>query len=213
MSGTALSTEGFLGGSEAVTLSTDGFVAPSSGPGTTIVVEDYWQNQVRPVLAVFVRFNPNDVEEIPAGKLHGQPDEDFWINPVPRVVFQTFRRFNPNDVEEIPAGKLHGQPDEDFWINPVRPVGMLFRPFFPADDGAIVVPPFHGDEDFWINPVRPVRAALYIRLAYLPDPDELPLLIQPAGNATRSANSAFAAGNRNGAIVQGLNSGSVKPAT
>src|SRR5262249_35839366 len=54
-----------------------------------------------------------DPEEIPAGFLHGQPDEDFWVSGVMPVAAALFRGMPIGDPEEVPAGFLHGQPDED----------------------------------------------------------------------------------------------------
>src|ERR1700724_3499450 len=45
--------------------------------------EAFWQNPVAPTSATLYQNLPYlpDSEEIPAGSLHGQPDEDFWQNP------------------------------------------------------------------------------------------------------------------------------------
>ena len=88
--------------------------------------EDYWQNQVPPVSASIYR-SPlfSDIDDVPAGNLHGGIDEDFWVNPVPPVTASTYQRLPFTDVEELP-GNLHGQFDEDFWFNPVAPVWQSF---------------------------------------------------------------------------------------
>lgn len=98
-------------------------------------------------------------DEIPAGSLHGQYDEDFWQNPVAPVPssLQWPQQFS-FDVQE-PAGSLFGQPDEDFWINPVAPVPDTYlwpqQSFF---DTAESIPKY--DEDFWINQVAPTQDIL-----------------------------------------------------
>lgn len=78
-------------------------------------------------------------DEIP-GSLSGQPDEDFWQNPVAPVP-NTLRLFQqwPLDVQE-PAGSLFG-PNEDFWQNPVAPVPMTYIvPFgFGIDEDALII--------------------------------------------------------------------------
>lgn len=90
-----------------------------------------------------------------AGNLSGQPDEDYWQNPVPPVPF-TFAWPNPSQFEQHdPAGSLFGQPDEDYWQNRVRPAVTPPPPTFFTDDDVAVTPPpaLQADEDFWENPV------------------------------------------------------------
>jgi hypothetical protein len=60
-------------------------------------------------------------DDLPAGQLYGQPDEDFY-QPPPAwpVVFEYPQSWSFEQNE--PAGSLAGQPDEDFWQNPVAPV-------------------------------------------------------------------------------------------
>ncbi len=126
-----------------------------------------------------------DPEEISANTLHGQPDEDFWINAVLPIPM-SFRSFNQNDVEEVPAGDLTGQPDEDFYWSqffgppfPVKPVNYQKLPLLP-DPEELPASDFTGqpDEDFEWNRLfgspRPVLFNLYQRLPILPDPEEIP---------------------------------------
>jgi hypothetical protein len=117
----------------------------------------------------------------PAGTLYGQPDEDFWANPLllgnwkletgnwmrgstTQFQFSNFQ-FLPYlpDVSDDPAGSLHGQPDEDFWANPVAPVAPNIwqpLPIAAGEPGELIVP-LPPDEDFWENAVAPVAASIY----------------------------------------------------
>ena len=156
---------------------------PEEIPAGNLIVplpvdELYWQNQSAPVAGsqhLLLPYSP-DPEELPAGSLFGQPDEDLYIPPLPWPNINIFPQQSIFDVQE-PAGKLFGQPDEDFWDNPVFPTIWLnaypnqwiFDVQEPA--GNLFGQP---DEDFWENAVPPVPAAVYQRLPYLPDPEEIP---------------------------------------
>lgn len=139
--------------------------------------EDYWQNPTAPVPATLYQQLPlTDVEQIPAGGLRGQPDEDFWpaqLLPVP--VPATLGHLYLPDPDEIPAGTLHGQFDEDFWANPTPPVpGSNLVPFPWSFDEQ--TPRLFGrpDEDFWWAQLLPSPVPATLSRLYLPDPDEIP---------------------------------------
>ena len=119
-----------------------------------------------------------DHQDDPAGQLRGQPDEDFWQNPVAPAQ-NTFQIPQPwqFDVQE-PAGNLSGQPDEDYWVNPVAPTQAVLRPFVPWDQEEIPAGSLHGqaDEDFWSNPVAPLPASLAWPQPFLFEQNESPTL-------------------------------------
>ena len=96
-------------------------------------------------------------QDDPAATLSGQPDEDFWQNPVAPVKASNFVSLPLGDLEELPAGSLHGPAEEDFWINPVAPVPGKFSPLYLPDPEEMPASSLHGqpDEDYWQNPVRP----------------------------------------------------------
>jgi hypothetical protein len=154
-------------------------------PTTTIVDEDYWQ-QCPPFPAVAIVYRALqflDPEEIPAGSLYGQFDEDFWNNPVAPVAPALYQRLPLYDVEEIPAGSLYGQFDEDFWQNPVVPVqSVLYRSPVLGDQEEVPAGSLLNgipDEDFWLNPAKPIAATLYQPLPYFFDPVDYVTLSQP----------------------------------
>ena len=97
-----------------------------------------------------------DAEELP-GSLSGQPDEDFWQNPVfsvPATLFQVLP-YLP-DAQDLPSGSLYGEPEEAYWQNQVAPIaGRLYQVLpYAHDAGEIFVAPFIGtDEDYWPSPV------------------------------------------------------------
>jgi len=115
---------------------------------------------------------PSD-EQIPAGQLHGQPDEDFWQNPAAPIA-ASLEWPQPFSFEQNESPTLNGQPDEDFWQSGVAPIASYPPPIVFRDDDVIGTPPtsIHTDEDFWINPVAPVPATN--GHLYLPDPEEIP---------------------------------------
>ncbi len=113
-------------------------------------------------------------DDLPIAEAPGQPDEDYWQNPVPPVPASLFQSlpYLP-DAEEIPAASLFGQPDEDFWQSGVAPVSSYPLPVVFRDDDVVVEQPagVSVDEDYWQNAVLPVAAGVYQNLPYLPDPD------------------------------------------
>jgi hypothetical protein len=142
--------------------------------------EDYWFQSILPVpvpASLYQRLpyavSLRDVEEIPAGRLFGQDDEDFWQNPVAPVAASLYQRLPLGDPEELPAGSLFGQDDEDFWRNPTAPVAAslkwpqqyLFGDQSDVPSGSLKK--FNApDEDYWQNRVAPVQATLYQPLPY-----------------------------------------------
>ena len=69
--------------------------------------EYYWQNPTAPISATtYQRLPLGDPEELSAGSLHGQPDEDIWVNSVAPVQFVNIcpQQFL-FDIQE-PAGSL-----------------------------------------------------------------------------------------------------------
>src|SRR5207237_3810892 len=122
-----------------------------------------------------------DPEEIPAGSLSGQADEDFWWNPVPPQAASIYQRLPLGDPEELPAGSLFGKPDEDFWSNLVAPVAA--SNWWPQQFTFDVQEPAgqlfgQYDEDFWQGQVQPAIPANQL-LPYFFDAGELatPVLI------------------------------------
>ncbi len=113
--------------------------------------------------------------EIPAGSLYGQPDEDFWQNPVAPTPVTIYQPLPLGDPEEIPANSLHGQPDEDFWQNPTAPVPFTFlwpQPYIFDQDEQFTG--LHGqpDEDYWQNWVAPTPVIFTWPQPYIFDQDE-----------------------------------------
>ncbi len=129
-------------------------------------------------------------DEIPAGSLYGQPDEDFWQNPVVPVPASIYQRFPYlPDPEEIPAGGLFGQFDEDFWaLGPPSVPAKIYQslPYLP-DAEEIPAGKLFGqaDEDFWKNAVAPVPATLQWPQQWTFDVQE------PAGNLFGQADEDF----------------------
>ena len=107
-----------------------------------------------------------------APPLTGQPDEDFWQNPVaPLAAANLLRLPYLPDPEEIPAGALHGQPDEDFYLSPIPPPPPIIRPFTADDE---ITSFLRAEEEYWQNPTAPVPATNFVRIPLLPDPEEIP---------------------------------------
>jgi hypothetical protein len=120
-----------------------------------------WQNPVAPAAPAIVgavREPPllSDIEEVPAGSLHGQPDEDFWANPVPPVPPALYQRlpYLP-DVSDDPAGSLYGVPEETEWQNPqitqiTQIAGRIFQ-LLPYASGEVaeLLPAIVSDDDCW----------------------------------------------------------------
>jgi hypothetical protein len=110
-----------------------------------------------------------DVEEILAGTLLGQPEEDY--SAVQRA--QPWRTavalpYQP-DADDLPAGALYGVPEEDSWSPPPAPRQPARAVYLPDGDdvqpaaGAASAPP---DDDAW-QPQGP--PPLRARSLYLPD--------------------------------------------
>ena len=96
-------------------------------------------------------------KEEPTGSLRGQPDEDFWQNPVAPIAPSLYQPlpYLP-DAQDVPAGSLYGEPVEDYWINPIFPLADRLYQSLPYEHDAgeiFVVPTIGTDEDFWASPV------------------------------------------------------------
>jgi len=90
-------------------------------------------------------------EEIPAGSLSGQPDEDYWQTvPAPQ--------FGPNYVgrpfadTDDPAGSLFGVPEESEYRPSSQQQSWLARAFVADDDLPITAAVTIIDEDYWAQP-------------------------------------------------------------
>lgn len=91
------------------------------------VDEQYWQNAVAPVSASLGRLYLPDPEEISSGSLHGQPEEDLWINLVsPVQAVNSWPQPWTFDVPESVAAAPLVHPDEDYWLNPAAAVPSAF---------------------------------------------------------------------------------------
>ena len=116
-------------------------------------------------------------DEIPAGSLHGQPDEDFWQNPVEPVPASLWQPLPLLwDAQETVPPIIFATPDEDFWSNPTSPQPATVYQKLPLGDveelpaGSLYGVP---EEEYWQNQAKPLHAVLYQRLPYLADTDEL----------------------------------------
>jgi hypothetical protein len=151
----------------------DDFIAPAAP--STIVDEDYATVAV-PQPAPWLRLYLPDPEELPAGALFGQPDEDFWQNPVKPVPATLYQRLPLGDPEELPAATLFGTPDEDFWRPPIpAPSPPLVQPFL--DDDVFVQAPAPAtivDEDFWLPSVPSPQTRPPVAFS---DTDDLPVTV------------------------------------
>lgn len=114
----------------------------------TIVDEDY-SPSLAPVSSYLQSVNRQcflEADEIPAGNLYGQPDEDYWINPVlPVQATLLWPQQYSFDVQE-----LSGRIDEDYWVNPVFPAQASLRwpQQYSFDVQELGVQP-RFDEDYW----------------------------------------------------------------
>lgn len=139
--------------------------------------EDFWTSGVAPVQASFGQRLPlGDPEELAAGFLRGQPDEDFQLfGPAPVVLLLYQRLPYLPDPEEVPAGALRGQPDEDFYQPPLPTQVQFYQRLPLGDPEEVPAGTLHGqpDEDFWPIP-PPTMAALYQQLPYGPDDQLVP---------------------------------------
>lgn len=120
--------------------------------------------------------------DVPAGTLHGQPEEYLWQNsvaPVPASLWQLLP-YGLDAGEIVPAAPTF-QPEEDLWQNSVAPVAASLFQQLPLDDpeeipaGSLYGQP---DEDFWQNLVAAVPASLFQVLPYSFDAVEI--VPQPA---------------------------------
>jgi hypothetical protein len=133
--------------------------------------DDFWVSGVAPVFAYSLPqlFNAND-------ELHFVPmtfsvDEIFWVNPVaPIAVYPVPKVFTDDEVTQVVPLCF----DADFWQNAVAPIPSYIPPLVFIADDLITIPLPVRDEDFWSNPVAPVQATNYVRLPYVPDPEEIP---------------------------------------
>ncbi len=150
----------------------DELIGTSAAP--SFVEDDSWQPATQ--ASVGLQRTALDVEEIPAGSLLGQLDEDF-AGPVPAPsVAALWQRLPVGDQDEIPAGSLFGQDDEDFWNSQVAPVqATVYQPLPIGDVEEVPAGSLFGgqDEDIWQSGVAPVAATLYQRLP-IGDPEEIP---------------------------------------
>src|SRR5207244_1042345 len=127
-----------------------------------------------------------DPEELPAGSLFGQDDEDFWQNPVAPVA-ATIRwpqQYVFGDQSDVPAGALKKftSPDEDYWLNPIFALpavgGVTPASFYQSlpylfDEATQQVPSAAQDEDYWQSSVLPSQASFYQALPYSFDSGEM----------------------------------------
>jgi len=106
-----------------------------------------------------------DPDEIPAGSLYGQPDEDFWLNWTPPVP-QTFQWPNPWFHQDDPAGSLYAPPDEVAWQPIIQQQWSFVQPI--TDDVIIVPQPavFQPDEDYWFS-FSPFQAISYQAMPFM----------------------------------------------
>ncbi len=141
----------------------------NSTPAAPIQDEDFWSNLVAPIQNTLYQPLPfiPDPEEIPAGSLHGIPEEFYWINAVTPI--PSLPAYAPafRDPEEIPAGLLFGVPTEEYWINGVAPViATLYQPLPTKDPDEIPAGLLFGvpDELYWANLVAPLPSLFFQRL-------------------------------------------------
>ena len=148
---------------------------------TALDYGELWENWVIPVAANLYQNLPlGEKDDLPAGNLFGQDDEDFWVNPVAPVPasLRWPQQYTFGDQSDVPAGKLLNfvSADEDYWENPAYPVpASLFQslPYLPDREDFAAPTGTIADEDYWPNPAQPVAASLFQRLPYLPDPEEI----------------------------------------
>lgn len=97
-----------------------------------------------------------DAEDVPT--LHGQYDEDFWVNPTAPTIGTLYQRLPIGDPEELPAADLTATVDEYFWLNPVFPVAGSLGPIYLPDPEEIPAASLTAtvDEYLWQNPTAPV---------------------------------------------------------
>jgi hypothetical protein len=117
-------------------------------------LDEVWRNWVAPVPAAH-RVPPRiwDLEELPAGSLFGQPDEDFWVSGVPPVPPRNFLLFPyAPDTEDVPVGFLFGVPEEDQFRPPPPWPPPIGRAFLADDEAPQPEAPTIVDEEPWGQP-------------------------------------------------------------
>lgn len=142
--------------------------------------EDYWQNRVFPVSFTEYQQLPIagvDVEEIPAGNLHGLYEDDSWLQSPPfSVPALTYVSLPLYDPEELPANTLHGPYEDDSWLNGPFPTAYSEYQRLPIGDPEEIPAGFlrgQPDEDYWQNRVQPVPFTESVQLP-LYDAEEIP---------------------------------------
>src|SRR6266550_3079717 len=150
---------------------------------TALDYNEFWQNQVAPVPSSLYQNLPlGEKDDLPAGSLFGEPDEDYWLNPIfalpavggvqPATLYQRLPYLSGigGDQSDVPAGSLKKftSPDEDYWQNPifalpavggVAPAGLYqLLPYSSFDAGETAFPAAPLDEDLWQNPVWSAQA-------------------------------------------------------
>jgi hypothetical protein len=114
--------------------------------------EDFWNNPVAPVRALFVWPQPWQFEQNePPPQIH--VEEEFYQPPRPQNAWTWTKAFSDDSEFAAVVFVL----DEDYWINRVAPVPLTFAPFSPFDPTldvttAPIAPPV---DDSWLNPVFP----------------------------------------------------------
>lgn len=115
-------------------------------------------------------------------------EEDFWTAALlAQPALAQFAFADPDDLPVTVAAAPIVQ--EDFWIPPPASAPWIAVAFVDTDDIVPQPAPGQPDEDFlpaWLGPPH-VPAALYQRMPYLPDPEEIPAgsLVAPPPPATR----------------------------
>jgi hypothetical protein len=124
-----------------------------------------------------------------AASLHGQPDEDYWPNPVQPVaasLYQSLPYLFPNE-EIVPQPGTTLAPDEDFWSNPVQPVPATFYQSLPyafADKdeipaGSLLAPSEPGSGDGSWSAASFINGSANPLFSYNYDPQDAPGNILP----------------------------------
>lgn len=148
------------------TFDEDFWLARVQQPAATFVASSYYDETIFPIatlvdedyvvlastqLAPYPRAAFADQDEIPAGALFGQDDEDFWRSNVAPTLPVFWFRQPVGDQDEIPATTLFGQSDEDFWqsgVAPVLPTFTFRQPVGDQDELPAATLTGQPDEDF-----------------------------------------------------------------
>lgn len=127
----------------------DGTAMPGFSPE-----EDLWQQValVPPVPATNYQNLPYQFDQAEFMFVAANPEETFWVNPVPPVT-QTFGPLYLPDPEELPAATFDINLDEDFWQNPVAPVvaSLAYPQPFGFDNPELVRAPVPDDTANWLG--------------------------------------------------------------